>query len=171
MKRLIKDLIIQKGLHAYASIEPNATVFEALNILDSTKSSAVLVTRDSKLRGIFSEKDFARASMNRGISLSASVESVMTAKVYYVEPTFTLEECLQVMSKVYVRHLPVIENGKPIAILSMRHIMEILVEDKEAQIQELTTYIMGNSQMIETAQGQKKPNVPIYYTTQNQEAL
>lgn len=170
MKRLVRDLIRQKGLHAFASVAPKSSIFEALNVLERTKCSAVLVITDTRLQGIFSEKDFARACIKRGIQLSSSVESVMTSKVYYVEPTFTLEDCLQVMSKVHVRHLPVVEDGKPIAFLSMRHIMEILVEDKEAQIRELTTYITGSYQIVASTQDQNRSQVSIYHTSQHQEA-
>ncbi len=143
MKRLVKDLIKQKGLHTFASVSPSTSIFEALNVLDKTKSSALLVIENSELRGVFSEKDFALASMRQDIQLFSKVKSAMTSKVYYVEPSVSLEECLLVMSKVHVRYLPVIENGKPVALISMRHIMEVLIEDKEYQIRELTTYITG----------------------------
>ena len=171
MKRSVRDLIRQKGLQTFASVSPESSIFEALNVLENTKSSAVLVLRNGILRGIFSEKDFARASMKKGIQLSASVQSAMTSKVYYVEPNFNLEECLQVMTKVHVRHLPVIEDGRPIALLSMRHIMEVLVEDKEEHIRHLTTYILGGSFIIESANEQKTAHVPIYFLNQGQEAV
>lgn len=171
MKRLVLDLIHQKGLSAFTSVKPSTSLFEALSVLDSNKCSALLVIENGRLQGIFSEKDFTKASLVKNIHLSAEVGSFMTSKVYYVEPTFNLEECLQLMSKVHVRHLPVLENGRPIALVSMRHIMEVLINDKEAQIRELTTYITGTS-LADTEQSQKMQNkVPIYYTNSNQEAL
>lgn len=171
MKRLVRDLIHQKGLGAFSSVEPSTSLFEALSVLDSKKCSALLVIESGKLQGIFSEKDFAKASLAKNIQLSADVGSVMTSKVYYVEPTFNLEECLQLMSKVHVRHLPVLESGRPIALVSMRHIMEVLIDDKEAQIRDLTTYITGTS-LVAIEPNQKMQNkVPIYYTSPNQEVL
>lgn len=169
MKRLVRDLIRQKGLYNLVSVASNASIFEALSILETTNSSAILVTENDKLVGIFSEKDFTRAAKRKNAQLSANVESVMTKKVYYVEPSFTLEECLQVMSKFHIRHLPVIENGRPVALLSMRHIMEVLVEDKDMQIRELTTYIVGTDNLAQQNEIQKNSNVPIYFTTYKQE--
>jgi signal-transduction protein with cAMP-binding, CBS, and nucleotidyltransferase domain len=170
MKRLVRDLIRQKELLGFANVSPTASVFEALSVLESQKCSALLVMEGSQLQGVFSEKDFARAYMNKGIQLSESVANVMTTQIYYVEPTFTLEDCLKVMSKVHVRHLPVIENSKPIALLSMRHIMEILVEDKEAKIRELTTYITGNSLIGDSNLDQREFKVPVYYKDKGVEA-
>lgn len=170
MKRQVKDLIRHKGLYDFARVAPDASVFDALGVLDSTNSSAALVMEGDELRGIFSEKDFARASIGRGIQLAATVESVMTSRVYYAEPTFTLEECAQVMSRVHVRHLPVIESGKAIALLSMRHLMEILVEEKEDQIRHLTTYITGANQ-IASFQEPRFTKIPIFHATQSQEVL
>jgi CBS domain-containing protein len=167
MKRLVKDLIRQRGLLSYKSVSPKTAVLEALNILETTKSSALLVTENNQLVGIFSEKDFALASMKHGIQLSAKVCSAMTSKVYYVEPAFTLEECLQVMLKIHVRHLPVLEDGRPIALISMRHIMEVLIEDKEAQIRELTTYITGSGVHVGFTSEKQNQKVPIYSTAQS----
>lgn len=171
MKRSVKDLTGQRGRLSYTSVSPDTTVFEALNILETAKSSALLVTENNQLVGIFSEKDFAQASMKQGIQLSAKVCSAMTSKVYYVEPAFTLEECLHVMSKVHVRHLPVLEDGRPIALISMRHIMEVLIEDKEAQIRELTTYITGSGSHVGFTSEKQNQKVPIYSTAQSQEVL
>jgi signal-transduction protein with cAMP-binding, CBS, and nucleotidyltransferase domain len=172
MKRLVRDLIRQKkGLSSFAQVKPEASIFEALTILENSKSSAILVIKDKKLMGIFSERDFARATINKGMPLSASVASAMTPEVYYVDPCFTLEECLHVMSNLHVRHLPVIENGEPIALLSMRHIMQILVDDKESQIRDLTTYITGSSQIVEATELQRNPKVLVHFSTQSQEEL
>lgn len=170
MKRTVEELMLKKKISGFACITPEASIFQALDVLDSSKSSTLLVTRGHELRGIFSEKDFARASIRKGIQLSDSVATAMTTKIYYVTSTFTLEECLQVMAMAHVRHLPVMDEGKPIALLSMRHIMEILIEDKETKIHELTSYIMGSNH-IEGVQDQKNSKSPNYLIIQNREAL
>lgn len=163
MKRSVGDLIRQKGLKTFCSASREHSIFEALAILHKNQSSALLVVEDGKLHGIFSEKDFTRACITKGIPLYAKVDSVMTARVYYVDPTFTVEQCLQIMSKVHVRHLPVLENGTPIALISMRHIMEVLVEDKEMLIRDLTSYITGCS-MVELLPNQiTQTTVPVLY--------
>ncbi len=172
MKRQLRDLIKQRGLTEFVSIDPKSSILKALEVLESTNSSALMVTENHRLKGIFTEKDFARAALRRDLSLSAKVESVMTSRVYYAEQTFTLEECLQIMSRVRVRHLPVIENGQPIAIVSMRHIMEVLVDDKDTLIRDLTTYITGATPVSELYQNQRNfINIPIYFSNQSQEAV
>lgn len=143
MNRTVRKLMEQRGLTTFAWVSPEASVYDALYTLQSSNSSALLVISKNRIEGIFSEKDFARASLKKATPLSTKVRNVMTEKVYYVEPEFTLEDCLNIMSMVHVRHLPVLESGRPIGLVSMRHIMEALVEDKKTKIRELTSYITG----------------------------
>lgn len=159
MKRKVRDFIKQKGLGFFVSVDPESSIWEALNVLRVSNSSALLVTEREQLRGLFSEKDFARSLMNREISLKDSVRSVMTTRIFYVEPDFTLEDCLQIMSKVHVSHLPVLERGLPLGLISMRNIVQVLVDEKDAQIRELTTYIGGPGAVLDF-QG-KRPEIPI----------
>lgn len=171
MKRRVKDLIIQRGLNEFPALRPEDTIFEALNLLLTKNCSALLVTKNNRLQGILSEKDYTKSSIRKNTALSDNVGTIMTTKVYYAEPNFTLEECLQIMSKVHIRHLPVIDQGIPIALLSMRHIMEALVDDKENQIRELTKYITGSS--IQWNHEQSKVNlnqIPIYSSQKTQDA-
>lgn len=166
MKRPVRDLICQKGLKAFTMISPFTPIREALEILNLKKCSALLVV-DKMLQGIFSEKDFSRASLDRDFSINDEVQKVMTTKVYYVEPSFSLEECLQVMTAAHVRHLPVLENGMPMALVSMRHIMEVLVEEKEEQIRHLMNYITGYN--VSTRRDTSK--VPLYFINNTAEAI
>jgi signal-transduction protein with cAMP-binding, CBS, and nucleotidyltransferase domain len=75
------------------------------------------------------------------------------------------------MTKIQIRHLPIIEEGKPIALVSMRHIMEVLIEDKERQIRDLTTYITGSSLTNENQNEEKTDKIPVYNHFQKLEAL
>ncbi|MBK9324358.1 MAG: CBS domain-containing protein [Bdellovibrionaceae bacterium] len=171
MKRHVKDLINQRGLKDFATVRPDDSISDALNVLLATNCSAVLVVKNNRLKGIFSEKDFAKSSLRNGSILSDNVESIMTTKVYYVEPTFTLEECLQIMSKVHIRHLPVMDNDTPIAMLSMRHIMEALVDDKENRIRELTTYITGSNDVLEFNQEKENFSKILTYSSQQSQEV
>lgn len=168
MRRRVRDLIYQKGLGDFARVLPSTSVYDALTILETQNCSALLVVENDRLKGIFSEKDFAKASLSKGIRLTDSVGSIMSTKVYYVEPTFNLEECLQVMSKVRIRHLPVLESGRPIALVSMRHVIEVLVDDKDAKIRELLTYITGSSQFEDDPSQLNKSEAKIYSLNQEQ---
>lgn len=145
MKRQVRDLIRNQEMQKFATVSPEQSIFRALEILDSSNTSAMLVMESQQLVGIFSEKDFARAIVRGQANLYSKVKLVMTSKVYYAEPGYTLEECMQIMSVTHIRHLPILELDRPIALLSMRHIMEALVDDKDTQIRQLTTYIAGTS--------------------------
>lgn len=172
MKRLVKDLIKQQGLDQFPKLLPGETIADAINVFINSNCSALLVVKDKRLLGILSEKDYTKSSLKRGTSLSDNVESIMTTKLYYAEPHFTLEECLQIMSKVHIRHLPVIDQDIPIALLSMRHIMEALVDDKENQIRELTKFIMGSGAHYENDQLKANVNqIPIYYSRQSLDTI
>jgi CBS domain-containing protein len=163
MKRKVSELIRQQSLQDFATVRPDAKISEALAVLLMTRSSALLVVKNGRLKGVFSEKDFAKASLTKGYVLSDPVESVMTSRIYYAEPTFTLEECLHIMTKVHVRHLPVLDRDTPIAMLSMRHIMEALVADQENQIRDLTSYITGPCTILDFDQSKRNPSrIPIY---------
>jgi len=172
MKRMVRDLIQLKDLQHFASATPDTTVHDALTILEETRSSALMIVDHRGLQGIFTERDFARAAIDQGILLSAAVCTVMSSTVYYVEPHFTLEDCLQVMTRVGVRHLPVLEHGILVASVSMKQIVEVLVEDKDTQIQHLTTYISGRLPLHESWYETKPPRlIPIYQLDNSRQAI
>jgi CBS domain-containing protein len=148
MKRKVRELIEKRGLKGFVSVNPDANILEALSMLEHTNASALPVVDDGRLVGIVSEKDFARASLRMSASLFSKVRSIMVSKVYFVDPDYTLESCLQIMSRLHIRHLPVIEHGQLLMVLSMRHVMEFLVEDRDDQIHHLMTYIAASGVAI-----------------------
>ncbi len=158
MKRKIAELIKQKGLRHFVSISPQDSIQTALTYLQKTSSAALLVIHENKLLGVFTEKDFARNALKNDISLTSTVDKVMTTSFYPIQPSNTLEESLQIMSKSHSEHLPVLESDTPIALVSMAHIMEFLVEDKETQIRQLTTYITGSSLYLDLTGNKKEQN-------------
>lgn len=147
MKRTVRDLMRQQELLFYPHVLSHASVREALRTLEIAKSGALLVIDKTSLRGIFSERDFARNALFKEgeLSLDSPITQIMSRKIVYVTPDYRLEECLAVMSKMHVRHLPVMEKELPIALLSMRHIMEALIEDREFMLNELVRYVTGSS--------------------------
>ena len=168
MKRKVIDLIESKKLRSFVSVSPQHTVQYTLEILSKYKLSAIMVIQGQHLKGIFSYKDLAKALLQYNFSLSAPVEYYMTTKIYYALSHFTLEECLQIMTKAHVRHLPVIQGHQPISLISMRHIMEILVKDKDDQIRDLTNYITGGSSNSEILfQNKEASYLPVLNSTSN----
>ena len=153
MKRLVSEILGRQRVTKVPRIEHGTGVIEAMKILQQLDVGALIVMHQGAIAGIFSERDFARAFVSMGADrLSAMrVEHLMTREVVYVAPDFQLDECLAVMTRMKVRHLPVIENGVLLAFLSMRHIMEVLVEDNQFMVNQLLNYITGSGMATELA--------------------
>ena len=147
MKKTVSELLEQKDLSHVPSIDYTGTILEALHLLDELNTGSLMVMQGPSIIGIFSERDFARASASKGSSLSLDtpVTELMTTRIYYVTPDYSLDECMAVMCEIKVRHLPVFQGNIPVALLSMRHIMEALVEENEFMIGQLVAYITGGT--------------------------
>ncbi len=157
MKRLVRDLMKQRDLSKIPMIGKQATISDALQVLERHDSGALLVMDCMRPAGIFSERDFARFALvhKESLYLRLRLSMVMTSKIVFVTPDYKLEDCMLVMTKLHIRHLPVLDEGVPVALLSMRHIMEALIQDNQFMITELTKYVTGSSN-VET-KGAKAP--------------
>jgi len=126
------------------TIGPSATVFEALEVFASKNIGAMPVVEDGKLIGIFSERDYARKVTLAGKnSKNTQVKELMTAKVFCVAPSDSVDGCMLLMRDKHIRHLPVLDEGKLVGILTMRDIVNVLIKEKENTIKDLQTYISG----------------------------
>lgn len=159
MKRNVGDLMKQRNLGNVPFVCHDASIEEALFALAKFESGALAVMQDEWIVGMFTERDFARASLSSKLPLNVNrrVSEVMSSNVVYVTRQYRLEECMALMSMLRIRHLPVMEDDRVIALLSMRHIMEALIEDREFMIGELTRYVTG-AQVVEK---KEKPEVLI----------
>ena len=116
---LVKDLLNSKGSDVY-SITPDATVFDALKLMAEKEIGAVVVLEGEKMVGILSERDYARKVILSGKSSEETlVHEIMTSDVMYVGPDEKVKKCLSIMTKKHFRHLPVLEQGKVIGVLSI----------------------------------------------------
>lgn len=151
MKRTVSDLMKYRDFCHQPSMDVNASVNEALALLEKSDVGALLVMDKNAVVGIFSERDFARACvLNRAIlEPNAKLKCFMSPKVVFVTADYRLDECMAVMVKMKIRHLPVLEGDTPIAFLSMRHIMEALVEENQFVVNQLVTYITGTNAIEE----------------------
>lgn len=147
MKRTVSDLMKQKDLSQLHLINDNSNIKDALLLLQKDDVGALLVVNDGRVVGVFSERDFARThALQIGqLDPSIKVRNLMSKKVVYVTPEYTLDECMTVMVKLKIRHLPVLKGEIPVAFLSMRHIMEALVEENQFLVNQLITYITGST--------------------------
>jgi len=139
----VKDILRTKG-HRVWLIRPDATVYEALELLAEKNVGAVLVMEDSRLVGIFSERDYARKVVLHGkASKTTSVREVMTERVMYVGPEQTAEECMALMTDKRVRHLPVLEGDQVIGVVSIGDVVKGIISEQEFLIEQLERYITG----------------------------
>ena len=126
------------------SVSPETSVYETLELMAEKDIGAVLVLEDGELAGIFTERDYARNVILKGrLSKTTSVGELMTAVVCYVRPEQTIEDCMALMTDKRVRHLPVLEGGRLIAIISIGDVVKKTIEEQEFTIQQLENYITG----------------------------
>lgn len=141
----VKDILDEKGYEVY-TIEPEATVYEALKKMAGQNIGALLVTKDKKVVGVFSERDYARKIILKGKSSKESiVGSLLSDRIYYVKKTTTTNECMQIMTDHRVRHLPVLEGEKLIGMVSIGDIVNKTIQDHRDTIRQLEDYILGKT--------------------------
>lgn len=142
--KTLQQMIDNKQHKTVVSIAPNRPVYDALMILAEYKIGALVVLNEENLVGIFSERDYAREVVLQGkSSKTTQVSEVMTSKVLCGKPEDTSESAMQLMSESRIRHLPVIENGKVIGVLSMGDMVKETIEDQKDLIKQLKNYILS----------------------------
>lgn len=139
----IRQVLDEKGYHIY-HVTPDTTVYDSIKLMAELGIGALLVMENDKLVGIFSERDYTRKVIlkNRS-SRDTLVREIMTEKVLFVTPEQTIDDCMALMSKHHIRHMPVMENNKPIGMLSVMDVMRNLLSEKEFIITQLENYIVG----------------------------
>ena len=126
------------------SISPQAPIYEALELMAEKGLGAVLVKEDDKLVGIFSERDYARKVILKGRSSKvALVGELMTSKLYCVSLSDTLDTCMTLITNQRTRHLPVLEDGQLMGIVSIGDVVKQIISGHETTIRELEKYILG----------------------------
>jgi CBS domain-containing protein len=127
------------------TIAPTATVFEALQLMADKDIGALIVTDKDKVVGIFSERDYARKVALKGReSKKTTVRELMTRSVYYVTPAHSVEQCMGLMTEKHVRHLPVLDNGKLVGVISIGDVVKTIITDQKLLIEQLEDYITGD---------------------------
>jgi CBS domain-containing protein len=105
---------------------------------------AVMVVDGEQMVGIFTERDYARKIILMGrCSLDTKISEIMTQELLTVHPETRLEECMALMTKFHIRHLPVMTEGRLVGIVSMRDVVQMIISKKDDTIQDLEKYIMG----------------------------
>jgi CBS domain-containing protein len=137
-------LLLEKKGHDVWSVPPDATVYDALRLLDERDIGALLVIRGDELVGILSERDYARKVALKGkTSMKTPVSEIMTGKVVVVDPDRTIEQAMAIMTERRLRHLPVVADEQVIGLISIGDLVKEIIADREFIIDQLETYISG----------------------------
>jgi len=140
----VKHLLDRKGRRVH-SIRPDASVFDALKIMAEKNIGSLVVQEDDKLVGIITERIYAREIALKGrTSAQTSVRDVMSTNVICVRPEQSVEECMAVMTAKTVRHLPVLERGRIVGLVSIGDMVNSIIRDQEFIIDQLEHYIQGH---------------------------
>jgi CBS domain-containing protein len=139
----ISEILSRKGNAAW-SISPDATVFDAIQLMADKNVGAVLVTENGKLVGIFSERDYTRKVVLKGkASKTTAVREVLSSQVIHVTPGHTVEDCMRLMTDHRIRHLPVLEGDKTVGVVSIGDLVNWIISAQHTTISQLQTYITG----------------------------
>jgi CBS domain-containing protein len=124
------------------TIAPDASVFDALELMAARDIGAVVVVRDGGVVGIMSERDYARkVILHHKSSREITVAEIMTDKVLYVRPTHTVEHCMALMTDKHIRHLPVLDAERLIGVLSIGDLVKATISEQDFVIKQLENYI------------------------------
>jgi CBS domain-containing protein len=137
----VRQLLDRKD-RAVFSVRPDAPVLEAIRAMAEHHVGALLVMTGEVLAGIVSERDYARKVILRGRSSSDTpVRDIMTSPVLTVSPDTSVEQCMQLVTDKRVRHLPVLEAGRVIGMVSIGDLVKAVIAEQRQQIEQLESYI------------------------------
>ena len=140
MSATVRDML--RGKSDIYSVEPDDTVYDALRLMADRNIGAVLVLSGQKLEGIFSERDYARKVILLGkTSRETLVREIMTTAVICVEPDWTADHCMALMTDKRIRHLPVTDCGRLVGVVSIGDVVRAVVDEQQFTIDSLQRYI------------------------------
>ena len=141
----VSAILGQKGNTVW-SISPDATVFEAIQLMSQKNVGAIPVLKDGKLVGILSERDYTRKVVLVGRSSKQTVvKEIMSSNDVTAEPGDSVVECMRRMTVNKVRHLPVVENGEMLGIISIGDLVNFMIQAQAATIEQLENYVTGGT--------------------------
>ncbi len=139
----VRQLLGAKSPEIHA-VTPEAAVIQAIRVMAEKGIGAVLVMEGRRLVGILSERDYARkiVLMDRSSS-TTPVREIMTAELVTVAPTVTVEQCLELVTERRIRHLPVVDGGEVLGVISIGDLVKAVIEQQRHELGQLQQYITG----------------------------
>jgi CBS domain-containing protein len=142
--KTVAELLRAKPARAIVKVAPELSVLEAIKVLAAENIGAAVVMSGDRLAGIFSERDYTRKVILKGRSSdSTRVEEIMTPNVVVVSPRTKTRECMALMTEKNIRHLPVVDEGRVVGMVSIRDIVGDIIADQDFTIEQLEHYISG----------------------------
>ena len=141
--RTVRQLLETKSPEVF-SVAPDAPVIDAIRLMAERRIGALLVMEGARLAGILSERDYARKVVLQGrSSKDTPVRDIMTAEVITVRPEDSSDHCMQVVTDKRIRHLPVMQGGDVIGVLSIGDLVRAVIEEQKQELDQLQRYIAG----------------------------
>jgi CBS domain-containing protein len=143
MMVMVSQCLQRKGRSVW-SIDPDASVYDALKLMAEKDIGALLVLEGDELAGIFSERDYARKVVLKGkSSKETTLREIMTSRVICVHQHQSIEECMALMTEYHVRHLPVLVDEKLVGVISIGDVVKEIISEQKFVIEQLEQYITG----------------------------
>jgi CBS domain-containing protein len=140
----VSEILEHKG-GMVLSVETDQTVFDAISLMAQLNIGAVLVQHNDTIAGIFTERDYLqKIALKSRSSKETLVGDVMTSPVISAEPGDSIQQCMETMTTCRCRHLPVVENGKLLGIVSIGDLVKRLLDEKATEVEQLSQYITGS---------------------------
>lgn len=140
---MVRQLLKKKG-HQIWSIGPDASVYEALELMAKKEIGALVVVEGARIAGVVSERDYARNVVLKGrLSKDTRVREIMTTRVVHAHPDHSVQECMELMTEKRVRHLPVLEEESLLGIISIGDLVKSIMSEQQFMIEQLEHYISG----------------------------
>lgn len=139
----VRDVLQVKGPKVF-TIGPDASVYDAIKVMADELIGALVVMDGEKLVGLISETDYARKIVLQGrTSANTQVNEIMADRVLYVSPDHEISECMALMSEKRFRHLPVLDDGKLVGLISIGDLVKSIIDEQLFTIEQLERYITG----------------------------
>ena len=139
----ISEILEHKG-GMVLSVESSETVYNAICLMAEVNIGAILVQDNDTISGIFTERDYLQKIALKSLSSKATlVRDVMTSPVISAEPGDSVQKCMETMTTCHCRHLPIVENGKLLGIVSIGDLVKRMLDEKQMEVEKLSQYITG----------------------------